>query len=65
MRAVRFEQYGDVDVLELVDVPAPVPGAGRLLVRVKAAGINPGEDKIRHGLLHDRLAGDVPVGRGQ
>ncbi len=40
MRAVRFQQTGDPDVLELQSVPTPVPGAGEVLVRVKAAGIN-------------------------
>ncbi|MGO9961609.1 MAG: NADP-dependent oxidoreductase [Solirubrobacteraceae bacterium] len=64
MRAVRFDHYGDVDVLEVVEVPAPVPGAGELLVRVKAAGVNPGEDKIRQGLLHDRWPATFPSGEG-
>ena len=50
-RAVRYDDYGDVDVLHVVDVRIRVPGAGQLLVRVKAAGINPGESKIREGLL--------------
>ena len=54
MKAVRFDEYGDVDVLKVADVPVPDPGAGQVLVRVKAAGINPGEAKIREGLLHAR-----------
>ena len=49
MRAVRFDEYGDVDVLNVVEVPDPEPGPGELLVRVRAAGINPGEAKIRQG----------------
>jgi NADPH:quinone reductase-like Zn-dependent oxidoreductase len=63
-RAVRFEQYGDVDVLDVVDVDPPVPGAGQLLVRVKAAGINPGEAAIRKGLLHERWPAEFPSGQG-
>jgi NADPH:quinone reductase-like Zn-dependent oxidoreductase len=63
-RAVRFDRYGDVDVLEVAEVPAPVPGAGELLVRVKAAGINPGESKIREGLLHERWPASFPSGQG-
>jgi hypothetical protein len=43
MKAVRFNEYGDVDVVEVVEVPDPVPGEGKVLVRVKAARINPGE----------------------
>jgi NADPH:quinone reductase-like Zn-dependent oxidoreductase len=63
-RAVRFERYGDVDVLEVVDVPTPVPGPGQLLVRVRAAGINPGEAKIREGLMHERFPATFPSGEG-
>jgi len=54
VKAVRFDEYGDVDVLKVVDVPTPAPGPGQVLVQVKAAGINPGEAKIREGLLHSR-----------
>jgi NADPH:quinone reductase-like Zn-dependent oxidoreductase len=63
-QAVRFDQYGDVDVLEVVDVPAPEPGDGEAVVRVKAAGINPGEASIRDGALHDRWPATFPSGQG-
>jgi NADPH:quinone reductase-like Zn-dependent oxidoreductase len=64
MRAVRFEEYGGVDVLNVVDVPTPVPGPEQVLVQVKAAGINPGEAKIRDGLLHARWPASFPSGQG-
>jgi NADPH:quinone reductase-like Zn-dependent oxidoreductase len=64
MKAVRFDEYGDVDVLDVVDVPRPVPGPGQLLVRVRAAGINPGEGKIRTGALHSRYPATFPSGEG-
>jgi NADPH:quinone reductase-like Zn-dependent oxidoreductase len=63
-RAVRFDEYGGVEVLKIVDVDRPVPGPGQLLVRVKAAGINPGESKIREGLLHERFPATFPSGQG-
>jgi NADPH:quinone reductase-like Zn-dependent oxidoreductase len=63
-RAVRFDRYGGIDVLEVIDVSAPVPGPGELLVRVKAAGINPGEAKIREGLLAERWPATFPSGQG-
>jgi NADPH:quinone reductase-like Zn-dependent oxidoreductase len=63
-RAVRFDGYGDVDVLKVVDVDVPAPGAGQLLVRVKAAGINPGEAKIRDGSLHALFPATFPSGEG-
>ncbi|MFZ0752888.1 MAG: NADP-dependent oxidoreductase [Trebonia sp.] len=64
MKAVRFDEYGDADVLTVADVPVPDPGAGQVLVRVKAAGINPGEAKIREGQLHARWPATFPSGQG-
>jgi NADPH:quinone reductase-like Zn-dependent oxidoreductase len=63
-RAVRFNHYGGLDVLQVVDVERPVPGRGQLLIAVKAAGINPGEGKIREGLLDDRFPATFPSGQG-
>lgn len=63
-RAVRYENYGDVDVLNVVDVQDPVARPGELLVRVKAAGINPGEAKIRDGMLAERWPSTFPSGQG-
>lgn len=63
-RAVRFDAYGDVDVLEVVDVERPSPGPGEALIRVKAAGLNPGEASIRKGLMHERWPATFPSGEG-
>ena len=63
-RAVRFDHYGDVDVLNVVDVERPTPGPDQVLVRVKAAGINPGEASIRKGLLHELWPATFPSGEG-
>jgi len=63
-QAVRFDKYGGVDVLRVVDVDQPVPGAGEVLVRVKAAGINPGEAKIRSGALAEKWPATFPSGQG-
>jgi len=64
VKAVRFHEYGGIDVLKVVDVPRPVPGPGHVLVAVKSAGINPGEAKIRDGLLHARWPATFPSGEG-
>src|SRR5262249_57064192 len=63
-KAVRFEEYGGVDVLNVGDGPRPEPGPGQVLVQVKAAGINPGEAKIRAGLMHARWPATFPSGQG-
>ncbi|MER6792996.1 alcohol dehydrogenase catalytic domain-containing protein, partial [Amycolatopsis mediterranei] len=63
-RAIRFDEYGDVQVLRVEDVPRPVPGPGQVLVEVRAAGINPGEASIRKGLLHERYPATFPSGQG-
>jgi NADPH:quinone reductase-like Zn-dependent oxidoreductase len=64
MKAVRFDEYGTVDVLKVADVPTPEPGPGQVLVQVKAAGINPGEAKIRDGLLDEMWPATFPSGQG-
>ncbi len=64
MKAVRFDHYGGIDVLEVREVEDPIAGPGRVLVAVKAAGINPGEIAIREGFLHDRWPASFPSGEG-
>lgn len=63
-RAVRFDKYGGLEVLKVVEVDRPTPGPGRVLVRVKAAGINPGEAMIRKGAFAERWPATFPSGQG-
>src|ERR1700755_2059257 len=63
-RAVRFDDYGGVEVLEVRDVPRPEPGPGQVLVAVRAAGINPSEGKIRSGLVRQIFPATFPSGEG-
>jgi NADPH:quinone reductase-like Zn-dependent oxidoreductase len=63
-RAVRFDKYGGIEVLQVTEVPRPIPSAGDVLVRVKAAGINPGEASIRKGLFAERWPATFPSGQG-
>jgi NADPH:quinone reductase-like Zn-dependent oxidoreductase len=63
-RAVRFDQYGGLEVLQVVEVDRPIPEPGKVLVRVKAAGINPGEASIRKGVFADRWPATFPSGQG-
>ncbi|MHC3473170.1 NADP-dependent oxidoreductase [Streptomyces sp. 7R007] len=64
MKAVRFHEYGGIDVLRVEEVERPVPGPGQLLVEVRAAGIQPGEVMIREGARHKRWPAAFPSGQG-
>jgi NADPH:quinone reductase-like Zn-dependent oxidoreductase len=57
MKAVRFHEYGDLDVLAVEEIETPAPGEGEVLVQVRAAGVNPIDWKIVHGLV----AGGKPL----
>ena len=64
MKAVRFDRYGGIEVLQVAEVPMPEPSHNEALVKVKAASINPGEAKIREGLLHAMWPATFPSGEG-
>lgn len=51
MKAITYSEYGTPDVLELTDVPLPKVGPGMVLVKVKAAAVNPVDWKIMAGYL--------------
>jgi NADPH:quinone reductase-like Zn-dependent oxidoreductase len=51
MKAIRIHGFGDLEVLQLDDVPIPKPGEGELLVRIHAASVNPVDYKIRRGTV--------------
>jgi NADPH:quinone reductase len=63
-RAVQFDHYGGLEVLEVRDVEVPPPPAGEVTVEVRAAGINPGEMAIRQGFLEERFPATFPSGEG-
>jgi NADPH:quinone reductase-like Zn-dependent oxidoreductase len=64
MRAVQFNQYGDVNVLDVVEIDPPAPAEGQVLVRVQAAGINPFESKLRQGLMQEMIPIEFPSLQG-
>jgi NADPH:quinone reductase-like Zn-dependent oxidoreductase len=63
-KAVRYDAFGGIGVLRVDEVDSPVPGDGQVLVRVKAAGINPSEAVIRTGALADQFPSTFPSGQG-
>jgi NADPH:quinone reductase-like Zn-dependent oxidoreductase len=52
-RAIRPRQHGGPEVLAVVDVPTPRAGAGEVVVRVRAAGVNPIDWKLYGGDFHE------------
>ena len=49
MKAIRVHQFGGPEVLKLEEVPTPKPDPGEVLVRVRAAGVNPYDTYMRAG----------------
>ncbi|MBF6621834.1 MAG: NADP-dependent oxidoreductase [Patulibacter sp.] len=65
MQAVRFDQYGDVNALDVREVEDPVIADGEVLVGVRATSINPGESDIRAGVFREMgLPKQFPAGQG-
>ncbi|WP_174292228.1 NADP-dependent oxidoreductase, partial [Sphingomonas bacterium] len=60
MKAILFDDYGPASVLRYDDVPEPVPGDGKALVRVAATSVNPIDVKIRSGAVRDRMPVELP-----
>ena len=52
MKAVRFHEYGSIDVLRYEDVDRPRPGPGEVLVQVAGAAFNPIDTWFRAGIIH-------------
>jgi NADPH:quinone reductase-like Zn-dependent oxidoreductase len=50
MRAAVFDRYGPPEVLRVVDLPAPVPRADQVRVRVRSAGVQPFDTYVRRGV---------------
>src|SRR5215475_11497262 len=60
MKAVRFHEYGDPDVLRYEDVEEPVPGPGEVRIRVAGSAFNPVDAGIRGGYLQEPFPVALP-----
>jgi NADPH:quinone reductase-like Zn-dependent oxidoreductase len=61
LKAIAFFEYGDVDVLRLVDLATPKPSPGQVLIAVRAAGVNPVDWKIRSGAVAETMPVRLPA----
>ncbi|BBC32790.1 hypothetical protein SGFS_040840 [Streptomyces graminofaciens] len=64
MKAVAIQRYGGPEVLELMDLPEPRLGPDVVLVRVRYAGVNPADWKIREGYIDDWFESHFPMVMG-
>jgi len=64
MQAAQFRRFGDPDVLEMVTVPRPTPGAGEVQVRVHASTVNPHDTFVRDGTMKMLTGRKFPMGVG-
>jgi NADPH:quinone reductase-like Zn-dependent oxidoreductase len=60
MQAVRIHDYGGLEALEFEEAPRPQPQANQILVRVKAAGVNPADGAMRSGAFRQFMPLQLP-----
>ncbi len=65
MKAMQFARYGGPDVLELVEVTEPHAADGQVRIKVRAAGVNGIDWKIRSGQMREMMPVSLPSGTGR
>ena len=61
MKAIQYKAYGSSEVIEQVEIPAPtIQNENDILIRVKAAGVNPVDMKIRMGFMKEIRPVEIP-----
>lgn len=61
MKAIAIDRYGPADLLTFRELPDPPVGPDTVLVRVRAAGVNPVDWKVREGQLAGALPAHFPL----
>ncbi len=65
MKAIRIHSFGGRDALTFESLPTPQPGRGELLVKIRAASVNPVDAKIREGKYPEVKADKLPYTLGR
>ena len=60
MKALRFDRFGSLDALRVAEVSPPIPKDDEVLVRVRAAGVNPSDAKNVLGRFHETTLPRTP-----
>lgn len=61
MKAAFFESFGEADVIKIADLQIPELKEGEVLVKIKAAAVNPVDAAVRKGMLKDLLPVHFPA----
>lgn len=65
MKAIRIHHYGSSDQIKVEEAPRPRLSAGQVLLRIRDAGVNPVDWKIREGIYQERMPRELPLTLGQ
>lgn len=61
MKAAFIEEYGDLNNIKTGQLDKPEAGEGEVLIRIKAAGVNPVDAAVVKGMLKDAIPGEFPL----
>lgn len=64
MKAAQISDYGDASVIQVNEIAKPIIEAGKVLVEVHAASLNPFDSKLRDGAMKDSIKLNFPVTLG-
>ncbi|HVR83513.1 MAG TPA: NADP-dependent oxidoreductase [Planctomycetota bacterium] len=65
MKAMRIHSYGHADQMKLEETPRPAVRSAEALIKIRAAGVNPVDWKIREGYLKNVFRASFPLTLGQ
>ena len=65
MKAVLFDTFGGPEVLQVRDIPEPVPGDGEVLVEIHASTVNPADCHVRKGTRQNIVETKFPIRLGR